>query len=410
MQIAALGAAGDRSRRSTTSWRGACSAFGAGRDRARAYLLAIVSAFGFSWRCCRGIHGRFPVPRMPPLISAEPAAGPLFGVAAISLWQGWHVLEEPAVRQPRRDAAATPMWIRRATSPVRGLRGRDGACAVHAAILFLKHQPDDLYGPLSVEGQIAVETQGRCPVWTSRYDQHHRRHDRLCRHGRAAVPWTACRDRAVPHRRAGDPDLFRRLAAPFMARSCGRDGGLHPLSIPYILLGEILVRSAPPTRCTARSRSGSAAARRCTNVRLRAFSAVPATSVSTAATIATVALPSFRRRRYDDVWCSARSRPAPRQSDPRRASPSSSMRLYWPSVGQLYAAAIIPSVMMTVLFMLTIVGAALLRPDLTGEEGAARMARGIRALPTLRPAGRVRHHHGLGLHRLGDGDRSPRCR
>ncbi len=41
------------------------------------------------------------------------------------------------------------------------------------------------------------------------------------------------------------------------------------------------------------------------------------------------------------------------------------------SVGQLYAAAIIPSILMTVLFMLTIAAAGILRPDLRGRARAA---------------------------------------
>ena len=39
------------------------------------------------------------------------------------------------------------------------------ACATHAVILFIKDRGrlNELYGPLSLEGQIAVETQGTLP-------------------------------------------------------------------------------------------------------------------------------------------------------------------------------------------------------------------------------------------------------
>lgn len=77
------------------------------------------------------------------------------------------------------------------------------------------------------------------------------------------------------------------------------------LSVPlYILLGEILVRSGATDRMygalalwLGRLPGGLLH----TNVGASAlFSAVSGSSVSTAATISTVALPSFRRRGYDD--------------------------------------------------------------------------------------------------------------
>ena len=77
------------------------------------------------------------------------------------------------------------------------------------------------------------------------------------------------------------------------------------LSVPlYILLGEILVRSGATDKMygalslwLGRLPGGLLH----TNVGASAlFSAVSGSSVSTAATIATVALPSFRRRKYDD--------------------------------------------------------------------------------------------------------------
>ena len=138
------------------------------------------------------------------------------------------------------------------------------------------------------------------------------------------------------------------------------------------------------------------------------FSAVSGSSVSTAATIATVALPSFRRRKYDDrlVLGSIAAGASLGNLIPPGIAFIVYASLTNTSVGQLYAAAIIPSIMMTLLFMLTIVGAALLRPDLAGEREprVPLRERIVRARRSRRPVRGVRHHHGLGLHRLGDGD------
>ena len=147
------------------------------------------------------------------------------------------------------------------------------------------------------------------------------------------------------------------------------------LSIPlYILLGEILVRSGATDKMygaialwLGRLPGGLLH----TNVGASAlFSAVSGSSVSTAATIATVALPSFRRRKYDDrlVLGSIAAGASLGNLIPPGIAFIVYASLTNTSVGQLYAAAIIPSIMMTVLFMLTIIGAALVRPDLAGER------------------------------------------
>jgi C4-dicarboxylate transporter, DctM subunit len=147
------------------------------------------------------------------------------------------------------------------------------------------------------------------------------------------------------------------------------------LSIPlYILLGEILVRSGATDKMygaialwLGRLPGGLLH----TNVGASAlFSAVSGSSVSTAATIATVALPSFRRRKYDDrlVLGSIAAGASLGNLIPPGIAFIVYASLTNTSVGQLYAAAIIPSILMTVLFMLTIAGAALVRPDLAGER------------------------------------------
>ena len=139
-----------------------------------AYLLAIVSAFGFSSALLQKAHSRvdFLFPRMPPLLISVlnlAAAILLFGLAAISVWQGWHVLDESLLFDSRASTPLqTPLWIPQGLWLV-GLAvfaGVTCACAVHAAILFVRDRGrlNALYGPLSLEGQIAVETQGTLPA------------------------------------------------------------------------------------------------------------------------------------------------------------------------------------------------------------------------------------------------------
>jgi len=163
------------------------------------------------------------------------------------------------------------------------------------------------------------------------------------------------------------------------------------LSIPlYILLGEILVR------CGATDKMYGALALWLgrlpggllhTNVGASAlFSAVSGSSVSTAATIATVALPSFRQRGYDDrlVLGSIAAGASLGNLIPPGIAFIVYAALTNSSVGQLYAGAILPSILMTFLFMATIVAIALLRPDLTGPKEPKRaLAERIRGLADL---------------------------
>jgi TRAP-type C4-dicarboxylate transport system permease small subunit len=138
-----------------------------------AYLLAIVSAFGFSSALLQRAHSRvdFLFPRMPPFMVAVlnlAAAVLLFGLATLSVWQGWHVLEETLLFDSRASTPLqTPMWIPQGLwlAGLTVFAGVTFACAVHAVILFVKdrNRLNELYGPLSLEGQIAVETQGTLP-------------------------------------------------------------------------------------------------------------------------------------------------------------------------------------------------------------------------------------------------------
>ncbi len=160
-----------------------------------------------------------------------------------------------------------------------------------------------------------------------------------------------------------------------------RDGGLHPPVHPlYILLGEILVRSGATDKMYSslalwlgRLPGGLLH----TNIGASAlFSAVSGSSVSTAATIATVALPSFRKRGFDDDPEGARhhrGRRLARQSHPARhrlhCLCGADQRLVGPALRRCHPA----DILMVLLFMGTIVVIALLRPGLMGPRD--RMSR-----------------------------------
>ncbi|HSI41936.1 MAG TPA: TRAP transporter large permease [Xanthobacteraceae bacterium] len=149
------------------------------------------------------------------------------------------------------------------------------------------------------------------------------------------------------------------------------------LSIPiYILLGEILVRSGMTDKMYAalapwlnRLPGGLLH----TNIGASAiFSAVSGSSVSTAATITTVALPSFKKRAYDErlVLGSIAAGASLGNLIPPGIAFIVYASLTNTSVAQLYAAALVPSILLTSLFMLVIVVLCLIKPDLAGEREA----------------------------------------
>ena len=120
------------------------------------------------------------------------------------------------------------------------------------------------------------------------------------------------------------------------------------------------------------------------------FSAVSGSSVATAATISTVALPSFRKRRYDTRLVLGSI--AAGASLGNLIPPGIALIVYGAmtntSVGQLYAAAVVPGIVMTVLFMGTIILIALVRPDLVRQKEVAdplreRLKRLVDLLPPL---------------------------
>lgn len=150
------------------------------------------------------------------------------------------------------------------------------------------------------------------------------------------------------------------------------------LSIPlYILLGEILVRSGMTDKmygAIAPWLNRLPGGLLHTNIGASAiFSAVSGSSVSTAATITTVALPSFKKRSYDErlVLGSIAAGASLGNLIPPGIAFIVFASLTNTSVGQLYAAAMLPSAILTILFMLVIVVICLVRPDLTGHREAS---------------------------------------
>ena len=185
------------------------------------------------------------------------------------------------------------------------------------------------------------------------------------------------------------------LVAAFGTQLWGAMEDYVLLSIPlYILLGEILVRSGSTDRLyrsLADWLNFLPGGLLHTNIGASAvFSAVSGSSVATAATISTVALPSFRKRRYDTRLVLGSI--AAGASLGNLIPPGIALIVYGAmtntSVGQLYAAAVVPGIVMTVLFMGTIILIALVRPDLVRQKEMVdplreRLKRLVDLLPPL---------------------------
>lgn len=150
------------------------------------------------------------------------------------------------------------------------------------------------------------------------------------------------------------------------------------LSIPlYILLGEILMRGGATDKMyqsladwLKRLPGGLLH----TNIGASAlFSAVSGSSVATAATISTVALPAFKNRGYDQRMVLGSI--AAGASLGNLIPPGVAFIIYGSmtntSASRLYMAGIVPGAIMTVLFLLTILAVCVWRPSMAGKaEGS----------------------------------------
>lgn len=152
------------------------------------------------------------------------------------------------------------------------------------------------------------------------------------------------------------------------------------LSIPlYILLGEILMRGGATDKMyqsladwLKRMPGGLLH----TNIGASAlFSAVSGSSVATAATISTVALPSFRNRGYDQRLVLGSI--AAGASLGNLIPPGVAFIIYGSmtntSASRLYMAGVLPGLIMTVLFLLTILAICVWKPSVAGtpESGVS---------------------------------------
>lgn len=150
------------------------------------------------------------------------------------------------------------------------------------------------------------------------------------------------------------------------------------LSIPlYILLGEILMRGGATDKMyqsLANWLNRMPGGLLHTNIGASAlFSAVSGSSVATAATISTVALPSFKNRKYDQRMVLGTI--AAGASLGNLIPPGVAFIIYGSmtntSAARLYMAGIVPGAIMTVLFLATILAICVWKPSLAGDREAA---------------------------------------
>lgn len=149
------------------------------------------------------------------------------------------------------------------------------------------------------------------------------------------------------------------------------------VSVPlFVLLGELLVRGGFTDRMY-RSLSDwlnpLPGGLLHTNIGASAmFAAVSGSSVATAATIGTVAIPAFKGRNYDSRLVLGTI--AAGATLGILIPPSINMIIYGAmtntSVGRLYAAGVIPGLLLTVLFMAVVVVACWWKPSLAGAKSA----------------------------------------
>ncbi len=164
------------------------------------------------------------------------------------------------------------------------------------------------------------------------------------------------------------------------------------VAIPmFVLLGEILLRAGITERMydgmvkwlgwlpggLMHSNIGSSAL----------FAATSGSSVATAATIGTVAIPQIEERRYNEPLFLGTI--AAGGTLGILIPPSINLILYGlltdTSVPELYLAGFLPGFILAALFMVTIVLLCLLRPELGGDKIRASWAERLQALPSLIP-------------------------
>jgi C4-dicarboxylate transporter, DctM subunit len=182
-------------------------------------------------------------------------------------------------------------------------------------------------------------------------------------------------------------------ALAFGTQYWGATNNFVLVAIPlFVLLGELLVRGGFTDRmyrALSDWLNPLPGGLLHTNIGASAmFAAVSGSSVATAATIGTVAIPAFRGQRYDPRLVLGTI--AAGATLGILIPPSINMIIYGAmtntSVGRLYAAGVVPGLLLTALFMLVVVVACLWRPALAGAVSAPaplreRLARLVDLLP-----------------------------
>lgn len=164
------------------------------------------------------------------------------------------------------------------------------------------------------------------------------------------------------------------------------------VAIPlFVMMGEILLRSGISDklyRTLSQWFSALPGGLLHTNiVACATFAAVSGSSVATAATIGSVALPAFRARGYDERFVLGTL--AAGGTLGILIPPSISFIVYGVlmevSVGQLYMAGIVPGLLLTAMFMAIIFVIAVIRPDLAPREPPVLWAERLRGLVGMLP-------------------------
>lgn len=164
----------------------------------------------------------------------------------------------------------------------------------------------------------------------------------------------------------------------------------------FILLGEILVRAGVTDRMY-RSLSGwlsrlPGGLLHTNIVSCSIFAAISGSSVATAATIGTVALPALEERKYDEKLVLGSI--AAGGTLGILIPPSINMIVYGAitntSIGKLFIAGIVPGLMLAAMFMIAIVVFCVIRPSLAGvKEDLPPLSQRLLALCDLIPPGLV---------------------
>ena len=160
----------------------------------------------------------------------------------------------------------------------------------------------------------------------------------------------------------------------------------------YILMGEILVHSQVAQRMY-RSLSDwlnwlPGGLLHTNVVASTGFAAISGSSVATAATIGTVAFPTFRAQGYNERWVAGSI--ASGATLGILIPPSINLIIYGAitetSIGALFMAGFVPGLLLALMFMLTIVIAALIWPSISGsKDGLERKGRVGRLFDLLAP-------------------------